>query len=219
MSVNATIVSSVKAYVGRGGGIGTFSADVLDALREATEKFLLAPDEFVDVGRLPASVTNLSTLFQYLTSIQQKLSTRDNKVKNEDWEVAKSGELRLYKLYVCAIHALYAFINAGYDSNANASIFAEALVTFARSNTPPGLAENGATLWKKAFEGSQPRTLAVVKSLLYFCMRSAGSPSPSTGGGPTGTALTLAGQDASSPPKPALPPAPSASGPADVSVV
>jgi hypothetical protein len=164
-------VSVVKAHIERGGPVGVFTYEVFQLLSAAKEEFMIAPDEFVDVGRLPASVTSLDTLISYLRTIKTKLSNRDNKVKTEDWEVAKSGELRLYKLYVCCIHALYGYAKGSPDINANPTMFSAAVITHARSSQPPNLAKNGATLWQKTFSDAQPRTQAVVKSLLYFCMR------------------------------------------------
>jgi len=156
------------------------SDDVRDLLSDATVEFALAPDAFIDVSRLPVSVTNLSTLIDYLRTIQQKLAKRDNKVKTEDWDVAKSGELRLYKFYVCAIHALSNYIESMPAVNVTHAVFAQAVATHASGNPPADLAENGAKLWKQTFNGNQPRTISVIMSLLYFCHREAnpGGPAP-----------------------------------------
>jgi hypothetical protein len=178
MSVNTTLVSQVKSHIARGGGVGPFSPDVLNLLESAKQEFMISPDEFVDVGRLPTSVTNFTTLITYLRSIQSKLGKRDNKVKNEDWEVAKSGELRLYKLYVCCIHALYGYASDSPDSSVNANLYAAAAVTYGKANPPEGLANRGSTLWQKTFDGAQPRTLAVMKSLLYLCRRETNASPP-----------------------------------------
>jgi hypothetical protein len=159
------------------------SNDVRDILSDATVEFALAPDAFIDVGRLPVSVTNLSTLVDYLRTIQQKLAKRDNKVKTEDWDVAKSGELRLYKFYVCAIHALSNYIEGAPAVNVTHVVFAQAVATHASGNPPADLAENGSKLWKQTFNGNQPRTISVIMSLLYFCHREAnpGGPAPPPG--------------------------------------
>jgi hypothetical protein len=171
MSVVHAVKNAVKTASSAGGAVGNFSSEVIDSLADAAEEFALAPDEFVDVMRLPPGVTNLAGLFSYLRTIQQKLSKRDNKVKNEDWEVAKTGELRLYKLFVCCIHGLAYYVMGTPDYSVNISAFASAVIIHSRTTQPVGLAQKGKTLWEKTFSDAQPRTHAVMRTLIYFCMR------------------------------------------------
>lgn len=174
MLVNTTLVSLVKAAAADGARVNPFPTNVIASLQAAVDEFQLAPDDHIDVGRLPTSVVSLATLFAYLRSIQSKLSARDPKVKTEDWDVAKSGELRQYKLYVCAIHALHSYLSDSPDHTVNCSRFVEAVQTHARINLPKALSKNGSTLWAKTFDGTSPRTLAVITSLIYFCSRASG---------------------------------------------
>lgn len=196
------LINQVKAHVTANAAVQAIHPDVRAKLEAAVSEFMLAPDEFVDVGRLPSSVVDLDSLFTFLRTIQQKLASRDNRVANADWEVAKSGELRLYKLYVCGIHALHTYVNGTPDFTKDPSAFCEAVMTHARGNPPANLAKNGTTLWNKTFEGTQPRTLSVLKSLLYFCRQPAvqspavpvaGGVVPVGGGGKGGAAKPKSG--------------------------
>lgn len=175
MQVNKALINDVKAHLAITTTISPFSPGVISKLTNAQGEFMLAPDEYIDVGRLPSNIISLDTLFNYLRAIQLKLANRDNKVKNEDWDVAKSGELKLYKLYVCAIHALSAYLKDTPNFTVSTSDFAGAVVSHARSHPPPNLAKNGATLWTKTFDVGQSRTVAVMVSLLYFCSQEAGT--------------------------------------------
>lgn len=190
MLVNTSLVALVKAAAADGAQVNRFPASIIASLQAAVDEFQLAPDDHIDVGRLPTSVVSLATLFAYLRSIQSKLSARDPKVKTEDWDVAKSGELRQYKLYVCAIHALHSYLSDSPDHTVSCSRFVEAVQAHARINPPKALSKNGSTLWAKTFDGTSPRTLSVITSLIYFCSRASGRgrnvppppPSPSASG-------------------------------------
>jgi hypothetical protein len=189
--VEATALKGrVAKAVGRGGSYGALSADTVDILKEAVEEFNLAPDEYIDTLRLPSSVTDLPTLVAYLRTIKDKLSKRDNKVKNEDWDVAKSGELKLYKLFVCCIHAFDNYLSNSPDTSLALKGVAEAAILTGRSSAPASLASKGKTMWEKTFEANQPRTLASMCTLLYLCKETSvaapvlppkGPPSPPIG--------------------------------------
>jgi len=181
MNHNNYLVNQVRAHVTNGVPPGAFHPDVLTALLDATTEFPLAPDEFVDVGRLPPAVVDLATLFAHLRSIKQKLAAKSSEVKTVDWEVAKSGELRLYKLYICALHALHSFLGTAYDATLTPNDFALAAIAFAQTNPPADLAEKGTKLWQKTFDGTSSRCLAVMKSLLYFCSQTAANIAPVAG--------------------------------------
>lgn len=160
----------VISYIGAGGKIGHFSDSTKKKLVDAKALFELAPDEYIDTGRLPSSVTSLSTLVDYLKTIKEKLAKRDNAVENKDWNVAKSGQLRLYKLFVCNIHALSDYAS---DDSANfqvaAGVLAVAACGFGKANPPVGLSAKGKTMWDKTYGDSQPRTIATMKTLVFLC--------------------------------------------------
>lgn len=169
--VQATdLKEKVKAFTDTSLCVGIFSDETQKALYEAKALFELAPDEFIDTGRLPNSVSSLSSLVEYLKTIKEKLEKRDNKTKNEDWDVAKSGQLRLYKLFVCNIHALSAYLAEGKpDFGASPAAFAAAAVIHGKANLPKGLSTKGKTMWEKTFGDSQPRTAATMKTLVFLC--------------------------------------------------
>jgi hypothetical protein len=160
----------VKRYMVSSGQVGAFSDSIKQSLSEAKALFELAPDEYVDTGRLPNSVVSLSTLVDYLKTIKSELENRDNSVENKDWDVAKSGKLRLYKLFVCNIHALSSYVTRGNPAyNVTSSIFADAARTHGKANPPTGLSEKGKTMWDKTYGDNQPRTAASMKTLVYLC--------------------------------------------------
>lgn len=169
MSVNDLLVRSVKARAADTNNVVPFDPLAMSILAQAVIDFPLAPDEYIDVGRLPATVVNLQTLISYLKSIQTKLATRDPKVKVEEWEVAKTGQLKLYKLYVCAIHAMHSYAYGSPDYKVTPAVFCNAVAAWARNKPPAGLGKNGSTLWNKTFTDVSGRVLAVLQSLLYFC--------------------------------------------------
>lgn len=173
----AGLKERVISYVDAAGETGVFSDAAQQALTDAKALFELAPDEYIDVGRLPTSVFNLPTLVDYLKTIKQKLENRDNKVENKDWDVAKSGELRLYKLFVCNIHALESYINSGnVDYAVNPTTFASAACTYGKTNPPKGLSEKGSTMWNKTYGDSQPRTQATMRALVFLCRKTIAKP-------------------------------------------
>jgi hypothetical protein len=167
----------VISFLGTGGGVLPFSKEVLDGLSDAKSMFELAPDAFIDTARLPSSVVSLSTLVQYLKTIKDKLEKRDNATANKDWDVAKSGELRLYKLFACNIHALSDYITKGKPDFSLAPIlFADAARMYGKANPPDGLSLKGRTMWEKTYGDGQPRTAASMKTLVYLCKFESGTP-------------------------------------------
>jgi hypothetical protein len=170
MSQTADLVVSVKDAQSTVVKENILTDELKAKLKAAVEEFILAPDDYIDVRRLPVTVKTLADLINYLKSIKDKLSKRDNKVKTEDWEVAKSGELKLYKLYVCGLNAVHSYLTGKPTWDVEVSKFSSDVITAAPSNKPPGLSAAGQTLWTKTFEGSPPRTTAVVNSIIFFLM-------------------------------------------------
>jgi hypothetical protein len=167
----------VISFLGTGGGVLPFSKEVLDGLSDAKSMFELAPDAFIDTARLPSSVVGLSTLVQYLKTIKDKLEKRDNATANKDWDVAKSGELRLYKLFACNIHALSDYITKGKPNyNLAPILFSDAARMYGKANPPDGLSLKGKTMWEKTYGDGQPRTAASMKTLVYLCKFESGTP-------------------------------------------
>jgi hypothetical protein len=187
MSLNLTLVSSVKAHNETASLGPAFSEELKAQLKDAVDQFTLAPDQFIDVGRLPATVVDLPTLVQYLKTVQDRLANRPNDVKNSDWDVAKTGALRLYKLYVCCIHALHSYVSQGTPPNYNVSPadFASGAIAHGRGQIPQGMSTDGSKMWAKTFEGGQPRTFAVMSSLIYLCTETTVGPVTTSKPSPT----------------------------------
>jgi hypothetical protein len=167
VSLKERVISAAQVS----GATASFSPGVYEKLRKASEDFSLAPDEFVDVNRLPPGVNDLDSLFNHLRSIKVKLQNRDQKTKNADWDVAKDGSLRQYKLFACALNALHDYVGGSPNYNVNLTAFVDAACLHARSNAPSDLAKNGKILWEKTFEAGTPRTVAVMKTIVYFCQK------------------------------------------------
>lgn len=193
---NEKLLTQVRAYSAETTHVDPdmFAPHIHTILQNAVLKFNLAPDLYVDVGRLPATVDTLTALVDYLGEIGEKLSKKDNKTKNEEWETAKSGELRLYKLYVCCIHALYAFLGNSEpkDSDETPGLLSQKVCAYARTNVPGDLGGNAKKLWEKTFASESSRTVKVMLSLIYLCSHTAAPATtpapPTTGGGATGGA-------------------------------
>jgi len=176
MVINTALKASVVSAVGRQSQLPTFSAEVLKLLVDAAEEFELSPDEFIDVIRLPSSVVTLPALIDHLRSTKVKLEERDSKVKNEDWDVAKAGLLRQYKLFACSLKALTVYLADSPVYNVPISVFTAEVIKHAVANKPATLAKNGKILWEKTFEDGTPRTVAVMRTIIYLCLKETNSP-------------------------------------------
>jgi hypothetical protein len=171
MAVGTTLKDQVRSAALRGGAVPAFHAVVIADLLSAVNEFALAPDELVDIGRLPVGVVSLKTLVDYLKTIQTEMGKRDPKVKTEDWSMAKSGQLRLYKLFVCAIHALSGYIDDTPDWTKSLAVFADGIVLWAPNHPPAGMSEKGTKMWSNTFSPTSPRTKMVLVTLIMFCIR------------------------------------------------
>jgi hypothetical protein len=173
MVAASSLKDLVIAAASKSGRLPKFDDETLQKLADASTEFALAPDEFIDVGRLPPAVQTLDALIDHLKTIKVKLLGRDAEVLNKNWDVAKEGSLRLYKLFACCIAALQIYVSqTPYPSTVvTMGVFAENCCAHARIDKPPGLANKGAKLWEKTFEQGTSRTLAVMKALIFFCVR------------------------------------------------
>lgn len=168
---NIALKNQVLEYMKNPSNLATLDQGIKEKITAACDRFNLAPDVLVDIKRLPISVQTLDNLFDYLETIQERLANRNPSVKTEDWDVAKSGQLRQYKLYVCAIHALSGFLNDKSATCDDSTKLPEAIMDHARTHPVGGLSTHGKTMWGKTFEDGQHRTLMVISSLLYFCSK------------------------------------------------
>lgn len=174
MVVNTTLADSVLNYL-------TYSADptVMPAgdwiaeLQAAASEFELAPDIWIDVKRLPVSVVNLTSLVDHLRTIRDEL-------KNPTDDTKESGRLKLYKLFVCCIHAYHGYISSGQRFGADVSDLVMQIFVFAPINPPSGLSAKGLTLWRATFDPSNSRGKSCLATLIMFSQAgvSAAGPSP-----------------------------------------
>jgi hypothetical protein len=164
------LITAVANFVTAQTQIGALPDHVLDMLIEAKKAFELAPDESIDIGRLPPNITDFETLVTYLKTIKDRIGNRPSGVKNEDWELAKSGELKIYKLFVCCIHAVNSYVNnvSNFDGTKRLDDVTTDVINNAPTAAPEGLSENGRKLWAATFSGAVPRTRAVMKTLIYL---------------------------------------------------
>lgn len=133
----------------------------LEALRSATEEFNLAPDDWIDVKRLPPAITTLSELVNYLKGVRTEL-------EKPSQETMESGRLRLYKLFVCCIHGLHGYLTAAPEFDVDTSAFASSAMVYAKGHPPPGLSNNGQKLWGKTFESESGRPYSCMCALIAF---------------------------------------------------
>jgi hypothetical protein len=205
MVAATTLSGRLASAVKNGLVIPQFTGDVISQLEDAAEEFSLAPDEWIDVKRLPAGVVDLPSLINHLRAIQNQLGSRPSDVKTADWDVAKSGSLRLYKLAVCCITGLVSYIDASPIWNVSIKVFVAACMMHAKANAPGNLAAKGKTLWTKTFEDGSPRTVSVMTALVFLCHGSStgvGAPPapPATGSQKTGAQAQTSTTGSSAPP-------------------
>jgi hypothetical protein len=168
-----TLASDLKAFIDASRNVGNLNTETLALLIAAKELFQLAPDAYIDVKRIPPNVRTIQGLFDYLQAIQAKIKTRPPGVSNQDYDVAQRGELKLYKLLVCAIHAIAAYLGQDFmpDLERPLNQIADDTIAHARTNAPAGLSQSGTTLWNATFSGAVPRTKACVNIVYYLLSR------------------------------------------------
>lgn len=171
MTTDNPLVAKVKRLALSSGPMDPFSAATIGLLQDAKDEFVLAPDLYVDVARLPPGVTTLPLLISHLRAIKEKMKSRPNGIKTADWDVAKSGELRQYKLYVCCIHSLCDYVSGSPDYSMSVAPFVANSLVHAKGNVPTGLSKGGKELWENTFGPDGTRTVAVMTSLVFFCLQ------------------------------------------------
>lgn len=177
MATNAhvTALTTMAASTTRvsAGAVVAFNTELTAAVAE----FNLAPDEFADIKRVPGTVTSLRALVEELRKIRTEL-------ENPTDETKKSGRLKLYKLFVCSIHALHGYISsAACDYALTPRNFVTAVMNHAVANPPGGLGAGANKLWQVAFGAGQMRTRNCVAFLVHL-MRTTAPPAPAPAPGP-----------------------------------
>lgn len=139
-------------------GIDRASAELLI---DSVDLFPLAPDEFVDVKRMPAKVVDMTSLVAYMTEIKTLM-------EEDKAEASKSGKTKLYKLVACCMHVIKNMIGQGLIMQEETLTVAETGMKLGRAEPPEGLSEKGKKLWEKTFEATNARTKTVMCMVLYF---------------------------------------------------
>jgi len=169
---NVALVTTIRNFSLADANVAALVVEAVAILNDAILEFNLAPNEYADVERLPLGVRSLTELIEYLRTIKTKLAARDPKQKTEDWAVARSGELRLYKTFVCCLNALYRYHSLGVPANwgIQLNLFVRALTRWASVNPPVGLSKSGTKLWNSVFEQDNSRSIIAIKTVLHFCL-------------------------------------------------
>jgi len=177
----------LKTFMDANSHVDSISAEAMQKLAAAVEEFQLAPDALIDVKRLPSSVVDFQTLVDYLLAIKKKISDRPAGTDNQNWEVAKSGELKLYKLFACGMHAVNGYLTQDPAPNLGKDIQAVGNDVFAYggTNAPDGLSSSGVTLWKATFDSPAPRTHTCLRTILFMLRHHVDLPLPASSENPS----------------------------------
>jgi hypothetical protein len=176
MAAPHPLATALKTFIDQKTHVGDLTQDTLAKVASAVDLFPLAPDEYVDVKRIPTNIMTFQGLMDYLKEIQGKIRTRPPSVSNQEWEVAQKGELKLYKLLVCGIHAVSAYTaqTPGPDLNLPVSQVSDATIIHAATSAPAGLSQSGTTLWRATFSGAVPRTKACMNTIYFLLSKDSG---------------------------------------------
>jgi hypothetical protein len=162
----------------------SISAAAISYLTDVAKDFNLGPDASIDITRLPTNVVDLESLIAFLRSVKDMLAKRDNKTKTEDWDVAKQGTLKQYKVFVCCIHTLLHYLGTNPVFDTTISQFAEAAVAVAPAAKPLTMSSGGQKMWDNTIGVNFPRSVMCMKLLVYFMTTYATqAPAPAPAGG------------------------------------
>jgi len=143
----------------------------------AAEEFNITPDNWIDIKRLPGTVTDLPSLVNHLRTIRTEL-------ENPTDETKKSGRMRLYKLFVVCIHAVSAWIQGNPDYAQSLQAVVESIKDHARRNVPQGISAKGTKLWTASFDAGNARTTSCLTTLIHFMVTNAQAAAAAGAGGP-----------------------------------
>jgi hypothetical protein len=154
----------VVAFVADRGNFNVGPPDeFLEYLGGMVEEFNIAPDVWIDVKRLPVSVDSWNSLRQYMRGLRTQ-------VENKSEAIQAAGLVKLYKLLLCCIHGLHAYLRA--PDGPTYPIARGDMVTSAMRHAsihpPVGLSDRAMKLWKATFEGSPSRPTCIMATLIYF---------------------------------------------------
>lgn len=163
-----SLLNTLKNAVQDTTQIDLTQASITRELASLCEEFNLAPDEYVDVKRMPSTVTDLESLKTYLVSIRDKLTKIDDAEKKGKADVVKNGELKLYKLCVCCLHGLSSYLTGGTGGSKTIQEISSEAINHARANKPVNLGANGSKLWESTFAQNAVRTKNIMTCVVIM---------------------------------------------------
>lgn len=157
-----TALDLVRALLEEEGDYEGDLATLSESLEEFDVDFNLGPDAFADVKRMPATVRTIDDLMDYLMVLKGRISQRPSLVPTADWDVAKSGDLKLYKMYVCCGMALKRFLTANAGFVGTPSDIANAVIRSSTNTRELNLSDSGMKLWTAVFGNGSIRAKSVI---------------------------------------------------------
>jgi hypothetical protein len=172
MPGDTALSTAVKThFASTTGRLTRFTTAWSTELKNAADEFNLAPDYWIDIKRIPATVTDLPTLLTYLRLLKDEIS-------NPRADTATSGRLKLYKLIVCMIHALNSYLATNPPFGVSAAVFVTNAMAHGLANPPQGLSENGTKMWTATFDAANIRAQHCMALLVAFGDNEARSAQP-----------------------------------------
>jgi hypothetical protein len=165
---NAALVEKLKAFIEANANVNQISESAIKKLEAAAEEFTLVPDAMIDVKRLPLGMTTFDDLVRHITALRGKISQRDSNQKITDSDIAKSGELKQYKMFVCSIHGVKNFVKAKKDLGKPLSNVVDDIMAHSKDNPPGGLSEGGTKLWKSSYDARPPRMMTCIRLVVML---------------------------------------------------
>lgn len=147
-------------------------AEVSVKFQAAAERFPIAPDPEIDIGRIPVAVTTWNQYMDYLDGIRREL-------ENPREDTKTSGRLKIYKLSIVLIHAINNWLPTLNDRELSIAAMVVDIISHARLTVPVALSENGRKLWTYTFASNSGRHASLCGYLLLI----AGRPDPVTEAG------------------------------------
>lgn len=144
------------------------SAILLGSLEGIVGDFNIGCETHVDVARIPATVVSIATLSAHLKETKAKLAARPSNVKNVDFEIAKAGLLKQYKMYACALSAMVRWSRRETASEfvGTSKALVNRIIEWGKENPEPTLGSDGKKMWTGTFSGNEARLKSVMCHIL-----------------------------------------------------
>jgi hypothetical protein len=169
--MNTDLATEVITYIDQNKEIGAFSKAVLEALRNGKSEFNIAPDEAIDVKRLPKTVVDLPSLLTYIKDIRSEISAEEPGADKAKSAVATSGKLKVYKLAICTIFALSTYLDDVEWKPQTVKDLCKNVMMHAKENAPAGMSDGGKKMWSAIYDKPEasPRNVMFTRAVIYLC--------------------------------------------------